>query len=51
MDQRLDLVPGTTVGADINVADLAALTTSSTGFPPMLNGAKAFGGPVCPTPP
>ena len=47
-DVRLDLVPGSTVGADINVADLAALTSGATGSPPMLNGAKAFGGPVCP---
>ena len=36
------------LGTDINVADMAAITTSATGFPPMLAGAKAFGGPVCP---
>ena len=47
-DVRLDLVPGSTVGADINVADMAALTTGTTGSPSMLGGLKAFGGPVCP---
>jgi hypothetical protein len=47
-DVRFDLVPGSTVGADINVADLAALTSGVTGAPPMLGGARAFGGPVCP---
>jgi hypothetical protein len=51
MDQRFDLVPGSTVGADINVADMAALTTGVSGFPPMLGGSRAFNGPVCPTPP
>ena len=45
---RFDLVPGSTVGFDINVADLAALTTGASGFPPMLAGSKAFSGPVCP---
>ena len=48
MDVRLDLVPGSTVGADINVADMAALTSGATGSPPMLGGARAFNGPVCP---
>jgi hypothetical protein len=48
-DVRFDLVPGSVVGTDINVSDLAALTSNSpTGFPPMLNGAKAMNGPVCP---
>ena len=47
-DVRFDLVPGSTVGRDIGVADLAALTSGITGFPPMLSGVKAFGGPVCP---
>jgi hypothetical protein len=28
----------------INVADLTVVTTL---FPPMFNGARAFGGPVC----
>jgi hypothetical protein len=50
-DVRFDLVPGSTFGADINVADIAAITSGGTGFPPMLNGARAFGGPNCPTPP
>ena len=47
-DVRLDIVPGSTVGADINVADLAALTSGVTGSPPMLGGVRAFGGPACP---
>ena len=48
MDVRFDLVPGSTVGFHINVSDMAALTSGVSGFPPMLAGAKAFGGPVCP---
>jgi len=52
MDVRFDLVPGSTVGAHINVADLAAITSGVSGFPPMLGvGVRAFGGPLCPTPP
>jgi hypothetical protein len=51
MDVRFDLVPGSTVGADINITDLAAITSGTTGFPPMLGGAKALNGPVCPWPP
>jgi hypothetical protein len=51
MDVRFDLVPGSTVGADINITDLAALTSGASGFPPMLGGAKALNGPVCPWPP
>jgi glucose/arabinose dehydrogenase len=47
-DVRFDLVPGSTVGTNINIVDLAAITAGATGFPPMLGGAKAFGGPVCP---
>jgi hypothetical protein len=47
-DVRLDLVPGSAVGADINVADMAALTTGATAYPAMLDGAKAFNGPECP---
>jgi hypothetical protein len=47
-DVRFDLVPGSTVGTDINVADMAALTTGVSGFPPMLSGSRAFNGPVCP---
>jgi len=50
-DVRLDLVPGSTVGFHINVSDMAALTSGVSGFPAMLNGARAFGGPLCPTPP
>jgi len=48
MDVRFDLVPGPGVFVDdINIADLAAITNGVTGFPPMLGGAKAFGGPDC----
>ena len=50
-DVRFDLIPGSTVGADIAITDLAALTTCATGSPPMLNGARALSGPPCPTPP
>jgi len=28
---------------------MAALTSGATAYPPMLNGARAFGGPVCQT--
>ena len=42
---RWDLVPGSTVGAAINIADLARVTTL---YPPMLQGARAFNGPACP---
>jgi hypothetical protein len=45
-NKRWDLVPGTTVGDDINVADLAKVTTI---HPPMLGGSvRAFNGPACP---
>ena len=45
-DVRWDLDPGPGVfGTDINIADLQKMVFS---FPPMLGGAKAFGGPVCP---
>jgi hypothetical protein len=46
---RWDLVPGTTIGKHINVSDIAAVTSGASGFPPMLNGLRAFGGPTCPT--
>jgi hypothetical protein len=49
MDVRFDLVPGAGVFADdINITDMAALTTGASGSPPMLGGARAFNGPVCP---
>jgi len=45
---RWDLVPGSGVFTDwINIQDLNALLGGSSGFPPMLGGAKAFGGPAC----
>ena len=47
-DVRFDLVPLSQVGFDINVGDMAALVSASSGFPPMLGGAKAFNGPLCP---
>jgi glucose/arabinose dehydrogenase len=50
MDVRFDLAPGSTVGLDINVADLATLTSGATGFPPMLAGTRAFNGRACPWP-
>ena len=50
-DSRWDLVPGTTVGKFINISDLAAIVGGATGFPPMLNGAKAYAGPPCPLAP
>ena len=46
---RWDLVPGRGLFATwINVNDLTAIIAGSSGFPPMLGGAKAFGGPACP---
>jgi CSLREA domain-containing protein len=48
-DVRLDLVPGSTVGNDITVVDMATLTSSTTGFPAMFgSGVRAFNGPSCP---
>jgi hypothetical protein len=47
---RFDLVPGTAglPPHTINIVDLAAVTSGVTGAPPMLGGARAFNGPVCP---
>jgi hypothetical protein len=46
---RWDLSPGPSLfTTDINIVDLTALIAGSTGNPPMLGGAGAFGGPVCP---
>ena len=48
---RWDLVPGRGILAtDINLQDMTALIAGPTGFPPMFNGAKAFGH-ACPLPP
>jgi hypothetical protein len=48
-DVRWDISPGPgPLTVDINVLDLSALTAGSTGYPPMLGGARAFSGPVCP---
>jgi len=48
-DRRWDIVPGATFGTDINVQDMAAFISGSTGFPPMLGGARAFNA-RCPVP-
>jgi CubicO group peptidase (beta-lactamase class C family) len=46
---RWDLVPGKGFFATfININDMSALLAGSSGFPPMLGGARAFSGPVCP---
>ncbi len=48
-DNRWDLVPGPGLFAeDINIQDMTALIVL---YPPMLQGARAFGGPPCPYPP
>jgi hypothetical protein len=48
-DARWDLTPGAGVFlTDINLQDITAMIAGSSGNPPMLGGAKAFGGPVCP---
>ncbi len=50
-DARWDLVPGRGLFATwIAVNDLTSLLAGSSGFPPMLGGAKAFNGPACPWP-
>jgi hypothetical protein len=47
-DVRWDLQPGSGVLlTDINVNDLVAMIAGSTGYPPMLGGVRAFGGPEC----
>lgn len=40
---RWDLVPGSTVGAAINVADIAATVLGPSGYPPMFAGLRAYG--------
>jgi hypothetical protein len=49
---RWDLQPGAGIfgPAWINIADLNALLGGTSGNPPMLGGARAFDGPVCPWP-
>jgi hypothetical protein len=50
-DVRWDLVPGPGLFMEeINLNDLTALLAGPTGYPPMLGGVRAFGGPVCPSP-
>ena len=48
-DVRWDLTPGKGVFlTDINIQDITAMIAGSSGSPPMLGGAKALFGPVCP---
>ena len=48
-DVRWDLTPGKGVFVtDINVQDITAMIAGPSGAPPMLGGAKALFGPVCP---
>jgi hypothetical protein len=44
---RWDIVPGSVTGAMINVQDIIAMTTGTTGYPPMFGGQRAFG-QACP---
>ncbi len=49
---RWDLIPaGFGGGPWITLSDITSLTTGPTSRPPMLGGARAFGGPSCPGPP
>ena len=48
---RWDLLPGAGVFGDvINISDLTALFSGTTGSPPMLGGPRALNGPDCPWP-
>jgi hypothetical protein len=48
-DKRWDLVPGAGAYSKvINLSDLVALLAGTGGYPPMLGGLRAFGGPPCP---
>jgi CSLREA domain-containing protein len=47
---RWDLIPGSTAGKHINVADVASLIAGASGYPPMFGGQRAFG-QTCPYPP
>jgi len=44
---RWDLVPGSSFGKAINIADIAALISGRTGYPPIFGGARAYG-QTCP---
>ncbi len=47
-NSRWDLIPGRGLFSQwININDLTALLAGSPGIPPMLGGAKAYGGPKC----
>jgi hypothetical protein len=46
---RWDLIPGAGLFTKvINVTDLTSLIAGTSGYPPMLGGARAFNGPPCP---
>ena len=48
-DVRWDVLPGAGIlPKAINVSDLTSLFSGTSGSPPMLGGAAAFNGPVCP---
>ena len=48
-NMRWDLRPGPNIGGGtfIGIGDLTNLIAGTTGFPPMLGGARAFNGPAC----
>jgi hypothetical protein len=48
-DARWDLMPGSTFGKWINMQDVASLIAGPAAYPPMFNGAKAYG-QACPGP-
>jgi hypothetical protein len=46
-NKRWDLAPGSVAGKHINLLDMSAALTIPQGYPPMLNGARAYGA-TCP---
>jgi hypothetical protein len=46
-DVRWDLMPGSTGGPTIDIADLAAMINGPSGYPPMFGGLRAYG-KTCP---
>ena len=46
-DIRWDLMPGSTGGPTIDIADLAAMINGPSGYPPMFGGLRAYG-KTCP---
>jgi hypothetical protein len=48
-NKRWDLKPGPSFGSNfVQIDDLTALIAGPSGYPAMLGGVRAFGGPVCP---